>query len=76
MNIQGKFKINFVLKDLKAENIRLGYQQFNEAHAVNGKLYALVSDTLFEIDVFTFTEIARIPDIRGGGYGRFCVFNN
>ena len=41
----------------------------------DGHLYTIINDVLYEVDLFTFTELAQIPGILSTGYTRMCTFN-
>jgi hypothetical protein len=49
---------------------------FFQIYLCKGKLYALVRDILYTIDLFTVTEILQIPGELNPGFYRCCVVND
>ncbi|CAL6018331.1 Conserved_hypothetical protein [Hexamita inflata] len=59
-----------------ADYIPRSYHKFNETLLCNGKLYALICDVLYYIDLNHVYQLQKIPDVQSSGYSRICVYKN
>ncbi|CAL5996060.1 Conserved_hypothetical protein [Hexamita inflata] len=59
-----------------ADYIPRSYHKFNEMFLCNGKLYALICDVLYQIDLNHVYQLQKIPDVQASGYSRMCIYKN
>ncbi|CAL6028067.1 Conserved_hypothetical protein [Hexamita inflata] len=52
------------------------YSNFHKLHYCNGKVYILLDDILFRVEVFKLIEMAKIPGQYNKGYIRISTYKN
>ncbi|CAL5975488.1 Conserved_hypothetical protein [Hexamita inflata] len=74
--VQAKVPIRFLFKQKGQDNPLQSISPLDKLWFCSGSVYSLLGDTVFQVSLFTFKEIARVPGLNTGGYCRICVYES